>query len=109
MNTYEVVFIFNSEKANKYEALAEWFRKDNYLKDTQDFVYVEKKRKDELKFVEGWDEERKAQLAQAEALAESREAEREAERDSEFGPEKDLVLEGISQLNKLANFKPEQQ
>ena len=65
--------------------------------------------KDELKFVEGWDEERKAELAQAEALAESREAEREAERDSEFGPEKDLVLEGISQLNKLANFKPEQQ
>ena len=68
-----------------------------------------KQRNDELKFVEGWDEERKAELAQAEALAESRDAEREAERDSEFGPEKDLVLEGISQLNKLANFKPGQQ
>ena len=36
-------------------------------------------------------------------------AEREAERDSEFGPEKALVLERISQLNKLANYKPEQQ
>jgi len=42
---------------------------------------------------------------ESDALQGHYEAEREAERDVEFGPEKDLVLEGISQLNKLANFK----
>ena len=45
MNTYEVVFIFNSKKANKYEALAEWYRKANAHKDF-DFIYIEKQRKE---------------------------------------------------------------
>ena len=43
MNTYEVKFIFNSKKENKYEALAEWYRKANAIKD---FDSIEKQRKE---------------------------------------------------------------
>jgi len=41
MKRYELVFVFDSEKENKWDALAEWYKKDNVLKDNEDFVVIE--------------------------------------------------------------------
>ena len=43
MKRYEVVFVFDSEIENKWAALLEWYKKDNVLKDTEDFVVIEEK------------------------------------------------------------------
>ena len=43
MKTYKVVFVFDSEEENKWDALAEWYRKDYVLQDNDDFVTIKKK------------------------------------------------------------------
>ena len=46
MKTYKVVFVFDSEEENKWDALAEWYRKDYVLQDDDDFVVIEETKED---------------------------------------------------------------